>query len=355
MKKKGFKHLLDILDGKPTNTRGQSMVELALTMPIFLIMLIGLVEVGWFANNYLILSDVVRAGARVGSLNDPLTWPIGAEKHWNRLDCDVNVGSNTAASGTYFYPRRVLPNNQQPPVSLSGFEPGVETTTLGYFDEVACNVMANMDPLEFKEAGALNSQLNETNDPRYLDDIVVSAFGYVRMSNCGSGTPCMRVVSRFPSSQNECNIDPYDPFDVNRNGTRDMEVEIESPFYDASSDEGIRGYVFRGTQVVPDGNGCIGSEFSAEWVEEQLMLTLTDADSTGAITDDELSRLPSYGLVMVEIQWWSYQLLRLPFFTWVGDPFRIHVWSMFPVSAAEPDFDCWSFDGSGNPIVECND
>ena len=72
-------------------------------------------------------------------------------------------------------------------------------------------------------------------------------------------------------------------------------------------------------------------------MEEQLNRTLTETDLTETLANDEIQELPNFGLVLVEMQWNSYQLLGLPFFAWVGDPIRIHVWSIFPVSAAEPD------------------
>ena len=55
-----LRRLLAVLDGTPTGTRGQSLVELTLTLPILLVMLMGLTEIGWYANNYLTLLDVVR-------------------------------------------------------------------------------------------------------------------------------------------------------------------------------------------------------------------------------------------------------------------------------------------------------
>jgi hypothetical protein len=59
--------------GQPTRStrrrgeRGQSMVELALTLPVLLLLLIGVVEVGNALNAYLTVVDVARDGARLGS------------------------------------------------------------------------------------------------------------------------------------------------------------------------------------------------------------------------------------------------------------------------------------------------
>jgi len=50
---------------------GQSLVELALFFPILLLILAGLIEVGYYANNYLTALDASREGARMGADGDP--------------------------------------------------------------------------------------------------------------------------------------------------------------------------------------------------------------------------------------------------------------------------------------------
>ena len=47
--------------------RGQSLVELALTLPVLLLLLVGLVEVGNALNAYITVVDAGRDGARLGS------------------------------------------------------------------------------------------------------------------------------------------------------------------------------------------------------------------------------------------------------------------------------------------------
>jgi hypothetical protein len=56
-----FKKIIEILDGTPAvygkqkRWRGQSVVELTLVSPLLIVLLMGLAEIGWFANNFLIL------------------------------------------------------------------------------------------------------------------------------------------------------------------------------------------------------------------------------------------------------------------------------------------------------------
>lgn len=52
-------------------TRGQSLVEFALFLPIFLILFSGLVEMGYAINMYINIVEAVREGARYGADNDP--------------------------------------------------------------------------------------------------------------------------------------------------------------------------------------------------------------------------------------------------------------------------------------------
>jgi len=53
-------------------SRGQSFVELALVLPVLLLMLLGLVEVAFFINSYLNVLDLTREAARFASIRDPI-------------------------------------------------------------------------------------------------------------------------------------------------------------------------------------------------------------------------------------------------------------------------------------------
>ena len=52
------------------NTTGQSFVELALIFPILLMLIAGIVEVGFYAYNYLTLLELTREAARFASIRD---------------------------------------------------------------------------------------------------------------------------------------------------------------------------------------------------------------------------------------------------------------------------------------------
>ncbi len=317
-----LKKLLAVLDGAPTAAapnpgmrRGQSLVELTLVMPIMLITLLGMVEIGWLAANFQVMLDVTREAGRFGATNDPLLWPSGEEHNLERMDCnDFEGGSYVDLEGRVYLP--ISDTSHLGGVGVS-FVDGADSP-IGYYDGVACAVVQNMVPLIF--------------DPT-KDDVVVSVFAYAVDDTDSDGTnDTVIVTGRFPARQNECSNEPYDPFDLNRNGAWDSR-EDEAGMYDGSveigpgdNDENVRGYVLTGHHMVSDAPGCHGSEFSTQEIEDLL---------NGA-SDLENQHSPNNGLLLVELFWHHRQLLQLPWFTTIGDNFELHVWSMFPVTAAEP-------------------
>jgi Flp pilus assembly protein TadG len=52
---------------KMRGQRGQTMVEFAIVLPIFLLLLLGIAQGGIAFNNYIQLTDAARAGARYGA------------------------------------------------------------------------------------------------------------------------------------------------------------------------------------------------------------------------------------------------------------------------------------------------
>jgi Flp pilus assembly protein TadG len=49
--------------------RGQSMTEFALVLPLVVVLLFGIIQFGITFNNYVTLTDAVRAGARKGAVS----------------------------------------------------------------------------------------------------------------------------------------------------------------------------------------------------------------------------------------------------------------------------------------------
>ena len=53
---------------KSAKQRGQSLVEIALTLPILIILFLGIAEVGFFLFSHVQIANAARAGTREGSL-----------------------------------------------------------------------------------------------------------------------------------------------------------------------------------------------------------------------------------------------------------------------------------------------
>src|SRR5262245_48076241 len=83
--RQAVKKAVNVLDGKP----GQSLVEMAFTFPLLILMVLSLVEVGFLANNYLILMDAVRAAGRSAVNLDPTAWNEAFTRNQNHMDCDT--------------------------------------------------------------------------------------------------------------------------------------------------------------------------------------------------------------------------------------------------------------------------
>jgi Flp pilus assembly protein TadG len=58
--------------------RGQTATELALVLPVFCVLLFGVIQFGILFNNYVTLTDATRAGARVGAVSRQASDPEGA-------------------------------------------------------------------------------------------------------------------------------------------------------------------------------------------------------------------------------------------------------------------------------------
>jgi Flp pilus assembly protein TadG len=58
--------------------RGQTMAELALVLPVLLVLLLGIAQFGVAFNNYISLTDAVRAGARKAAVSRSASNPAAA-------------------------------------------------------------------------------------------------------------------------------------------------------------------------------------------------------------------------------------------------------------------------------------
>lgn len=288
--RKVIRKIIEILDGTPAvygqQERGQSLVEVAFVLPLLFMLIAGLVEVGWFANNYLALQEVTRTGASRGPVltgdNSPLFWN-NAASNVRDLVAPGQEGNGPADSIVYI---------QDPNVTV---DPAIEATSLnyrnacatlidtdfGFYNLIVCQMLQSLDPLPYRVSRSTPVGIPE------IDDIVVSVFAIQTVNNanpanydldvlpggtCSGGgeEACIRryndvyqrtlnfnsyglpparippagfntmVVGRYPTNANECTVArdatpanvaddsasegiiERDPFDFIWNGARDF-------------------------------------------------------------------------------------------------------------------------------------
>ena len=104
------------------NERGQTLTEFAIVLPILALLLFGVIQFGIAFNNYITLTDAVRAGARKGAVGRHLQDPEGAVQQSVRnastdlklSDLQVSVtspwtqGSDVTVTATYPYSINLL-------------------------------------------------------------------------------------------------------------------------------------------------------------------------------------------------------------------------------------------------------
>jgi len=79
------------------NERGQTMTELALVLPILIVLVLAIAQFGLAFNNYVTLTDAARAAARKGAVSREASSPTG--------DCQnagYAAGGNLKNPGTDF-------------------------------------------------------------------------------------------------------------------------------------------------------------------------------------------------------------------------------------------------------------
>jgi Flp pilus assembly protein TadG len=84
--------------------RGQTMAEFAVVLPVLIVLLFGIVQFGILFNNYVALTDAVRAGARAAAVSRQASDPSGtattavraSAANLNQANLGVSVSSTWA-------------------------------------------------------------------------------------------------------------------------------------------------------------------------------------------------------------------------------------------------------------------
>ena len=113
-----------ITNNSARKERGQAMAEMAVVLPVFLFLLLGIIQFGIAFNNYLALTDAVRAGARTAAVSRHAASPsdiaeervraAAANLDQEKLEVDVDpdpgweAGAEVTVTATYPYEINLL-------------------------------------------------------------------------------------------------------------------------------------------------------------------------------------------------------------------------------------------------------
>ena len=268
-----------------SSRHGQSMLEMALLLPILLILIAGMIEIGVYANDYLTLLDATREGARFGVNLDP------------SLTIQEPFDARTGASVPF--PDLRLPTLVTPGMTAEQlYDLCDQGKTVNFYYEVACLTFQNI-PL---------GQLTTTTS--ISDDIVITVIGYTKTGE---------IVSRWPLAPSGVRPLPYpNPNDQSYHfkGVNDGPA---NPGCTISNTENCRCWSLYGVR---------GSSFDNARIVDALQSIRAKPGFSGA---------EAGGIVIVEV------FRAHPHFTglftigdYIPDPIQTHPYTIFPLPAAEP-------------------
>lgn len=109
--------------------KGQNLVEFALVVPLLLLLVIGIAEIGraWMARN--ILTGAAREAARIAAVNS--TPSVALSRGYAILDsASITTGRNiTVADDNVAYGTVTVTVSYNLPITIAGFIPGLDNPT----------------------------------------------------------------------------------------------------------------------------------------------------------------------------------------------------------------------------------
>jgi len=81
--------------------RGQALTEMALVLPVLVILVLAIAQLGMTLNRYLTLTDAVRAGMRQATVSRTADDPVGATAHAVRAAASDLDGVEVQVSSTW--------------------------------------------------------------------------------------------------------------------------------------------------------------------------------------------------------------------------------------------------------------
>jgi hypothetical protein len=262
-------------------TRGQSFLELALVLPVLLLMLLGLIEVAFFIGHYLDALDLTREAARFGSVRAP----------FENVVADLNCF--TGDKFNYYWDTACI------------FSPP---------DLVDCEAALadNGNDLGGGEVLYWCNGMNQYLDLNpATDDIVISLYT-VQKSNA--------IVKTHPYGGPESVID----------------YKGNTSYYWAFSNHKTGSYVATNNWQ-KDCQGNVDTSRTPYYTQARLedMLNVSAGEFPADVTPAPVNS--NRGFIAVEVFFCHDQVLALPVLTvFVPDPLLIHAFTIMPLPAAAP-------------------
>ena len=270
--------------------KGQSLVELALAMPVLLILLTGLLEFGFALNQYLNALDAAREGARYAADGDPTSRDTVVVGGVTVVTDTVPIG----ASKDYYLLASTVAQNTMAPVPLN---PATDDIVVSIFRVLSGKVYGRWPYCGGQGFAYDTTNQACPNDPPYLAN------------------------NAWPETQGEwhqwgrgdqCGDKSASSLDQTGQGVRHYGC-------DSPADLGP-GYTPYSTCDPKTDFTCNPSHFTSDQIQALL-------DPTA----------PNTAVVLVEVFYNYNQLLKVPWITaFVPDPQRLHSYTIIPVPAAEP-------------------
>jgi Flp pilus assembly protein TadG len=261
--------------------RGQSFVELALAMPVLLVMVVGMLEVVFSYNDYMQMLDGVRNGAR--SQADVPTIPSSAAlEYYDSAPC---------ASTVYF------------------------------FRVTACNTATFLLPIDINREGygtlsavASPPCIDKDTEPAlYTNDIVLTVFttSQVNVDPDGGG----------PLTAPSVQIDRFDNNNYNSVTSKGNLV--------TDSDESGWSYIRDQYKINNPASTSTARGMCSEVTKAQIKSMIVGG------TNGSLAA-PNTAYLLVEVFFKHYQIFNAPFFSdFIANPFHLYTYAIFSTAPSE--------------------
>jgi len=205
--------ILQILDGTPAvygkQERGQSLVEMAFITPLILVLIAGIVEIGWLTNNYLTLQEVTKVGARRGTVLTGDLSPLNWDNRGSSLPPGQTGGSSIdSGDASLVDPALTEAQNRRANVRRCDQLDLVP----GFYNIILCTMLDSMEPLTIRFQDSLPP------GEIAVDDIAISVFAIQTVHNAPvTGVPFGTGGNIDPATNGDVDFDSFTPYVDNDN------------------------------------------------------------------------------------------------------------------------------------------